>query len=363
MPVEVGLWRIDTVAERIRPGSMPLESRLEQLILDDPEILGSKLLLIGNQVPTRYGKFADVLGLDLEGNIHILELKRDKTPRDVVAQILDYATWVQELGNDDIRDIFTVNHPAVLFDEAFAERFDGAPVPDELNGTHSLTVVASDTDTATERIVMYLNQSYGVPINIMKFQYFRDGDHEYLARTWVVDEASAVKSPSASRTSGTRASWNGRDWYVAFGEGRDRHWDDAKRFGFVSAGGGEWYSRTLKSLPEGARVFVHVPQRGYVGVGVVEGPAQPADDAVLSLGGQQQPFRSLPVTASYSHGDSESGDVGEYIVPVRWLHTVPLESAVWRQGMFANQNSACKLRSKFTIEEVSKAFGLTEESL
>jgi RecB family endonuclease NucS len=41
-----------------------------------------------------------VLGLDSEGVLHILELKRDRTPRDVVAQALDYASWVQELGNE-----------------------------------------------------------------------------------------------------------------------------------------------------------------------------------------------------------------------------------------------------------------------
>lgn len=111
MPVEVGLWRVDDRPQRIRPAAMPLEAKLEQLILDDPEILEARLLLLGRQVPTKYGKYIDLLGLDSEGVLHILELKRDRTPRDVVAQALDYASWVQELGNEDVRNIFAAGNP------------------------------------------------------------------------------------------------------------------------------------------------------------------------------------------------------------------------------------------------------------
>ncbi|MGP5727142.1 endonuclease NucS domain-containing protein, partial [Arthrobacter rhombi] len=126
---------------------MPLESKLESLILADPEILDAKLLLLGSQVATRFGKFIDVLGIDEDGVIHILELKREKTPRDIVAQVLDYASWILELGNDEVREVFDSNHPGESFDEAFAQRFDGAPVPDELNSDHVTTIVASDLDS------------------------------------------------------------------------------------------------------------------------------------------------------------------------------------------------------------------------
>ncbi|WP_138416195.1 endonuclease NucS domain-containing protein [Sinomonas gamaensis] len=364
MPVEVGLWRIDERAERVHQRQMPFESKLEQLILDDPEILEAKLLLLGSQVPTRYGKFIDILGLDAEGSLHVLELKRDRTPRDVVGQILDYASWIQELGNADVRDIFDANHPGASLDERFAERFDGAPVPDELNSAHRLTIVASDPDPATERIVTYLNKFHGVPINVMKFQYFQDNGHEYLARTWVVDEALPTASTVTGRSASTRAVWNGRDWYAAFGHvpAGGRNWDDARKYGFISAGGGEWYSRSLKSLPEGARVFVHVPKHGYVGVGIAAGPARPTDEAVLTHDGVAQPFRSLELAGRYFDPSSEErDDTAEYVVPVVWIKTVSLEDAFWRQGLFANQNSACKLRNQFTIDEVSKAFGLGDE--
>ncbi|MFF8463120.1 endonuclease NucS domain-containing protein [Streptomyces albidoflavus] len=159
MPLEFGLWRVDDKPVRVATRAMPLESRLEELIEADPGILGTPLLLLGRQVPTAYGKVVDLLGMDAEGGLHVLELKRDRTPREVVAQILDYGSWVQGLTNEQIRDIYGAyarrRGLAEELDEAFALRFGGSP-PEALNSTHSLTVLASEIDAATERIVGYL---------------------------------------------------------------------------------------------------------------------------------------------------------------------------------------------------------------
>jgi len=74
--------------------SSPLDSeqRLEDMIAEDPRMSGTDLLIIGRQVPTGFGGFIDLLALDAEGRVHVLELKRDRTPRDVVAQALDYGS-------------------------------------------------------------------------------------------------------------------------------------------------------------------------------------------------------------------------------------------------------------------------------
>src|SRR4051812_35512137 len=112
MPLEVGLWRVDGAKPiRITPSGGPLESQLEQMIESDPSILGTPLLLIGRQVPTDYGKFIDLLAVDDEGALHILELKRDKTPREVVAQALDYGSWVQTLSHEQVLEMFGTYKP------------------------------------------------------------------------------------------------------------------------------------------------------------------------------------------------------------------------------------------------------------
>ena len=56
-------------------------------------------------VETAFGTFIDLLCMDCEGNLVIVELKRDETPRDVVAQALDYGSWVKDLEAEKIREI------------------------------------------------------------------------------------------------------------------------------------------------------------------------------------------------------------------------------------------------------------------
>ena len=50
----------------------------------------------------------------------------------------------------------------------------------------------------------------------------------------------------------------------------------------------------------------------------------------------------------------------ERVVAVKWLKTVSRDQAIWEKGMFANQNTACALRSSFTRERVLEALGLSE---
>jgi hypothetical protein len=55
---------------------------------------------------------------------------------------------------------------------------------------------------------------------------------------------------------------------------------------------------------------------------------------------------------------ADDPDRSEYVVKVEWIKTLPVDKAIWEKGMFANQNSACKLRNKFTLERLSALFQL-----
>lgn len=355
MPVEMGLWRVDDKPVRLLPGGMPTEARLEELIEAEPTILGEPLLIIGRQVATSFGKVIDLLAVDADGVLHVLELKKDKTPREVVAQVLDYGSWVRSVAHEDVLKLFADYGKGGAFEAAFQQRFD-APPPEELNTGHRLTIIASAVDVATERIVEYLVDEYKVPVNVVFFRYFEDQGHRYLARTWLIDQDRAPE-PTGGSTSKAKEPWNGRDWYVSFGEFPDgRRWEDAVKYGFVSAGGGEWYSRSIRKLPPGARIFTHIPKAGYVGVGIVTGEPMPFAEATVDIDGQQHRLADLPLDGNYVY---DSGD--EWVVPVRWLNHRPREKAFWKTGMFANQNSATKLRNRFTLGQLTSEFGLDDD--
>lgn len=363
MAVEMGLWRAEGgQLSRIVPVSIGLESQLEGYIESDPSVLGEPLLVIGRQVPTAHGGFVDLLAMDETGSLHVIELKRDKTPRDVAAQTLDYGSWAATLGRSEIDNIFASYRPGLALEEAFADRF-GDTLPEEVNTAQEFRIVAASVDAATERIVRFLNEDFDVPINVVFFRHFQDNGSSYLARSWLVDQSEQAKSSVAatSRKNKTREPWNGSDWYVSFGdEPTGRQWVDGMKYGFVSGGGGKKYSQTLKNLPLGARIFTYIPKIGYVGVGTVTGEAQRFDETSVIVDGIETKLTDLALAGNYHHDGDEDDDNAEWAVPVEWTRALPRDQGVRKTGLYANQNTATKMRSQFTIEHLTAAFGLDD---
>jgi hypothetical protein len=359
MPIEQRIWRIsEGKPERISFAPLATESRLEETLVADFDVLDPELLIIGRQVATAFGKLIDILAIDRDGSLTVIELKRDKTPREVVAQVLDYASWVKTLTHEQIVTIFATFRPGEHFEQVFEARF-GSAAPDELNEQHRLVIVASDLDPATERIIKYLSDGYGVPLNVAFFGYFRDNGSEYLTRTWLIEPTEAeAKASKAASVKGGREPWNGRDYYVSFGEFANRSWDDAVKYGFVSAGGGRWFSNTLNILTPGARVFAHIPKVGYVGVGIVRDGPVPVGEFTVPVNGRSVPILELPLKAQDFGGNAIDPDRAEYLVRVDWIKTLQRDEAIWEKGMFANQNSACRLRNKFTLDTLVQRFGV-----
>lgn len=365
MPVEFGIWRVDEGVVPVPSSPLENEAKLEDIIEKDLSILGlDVLLLVGRQVNTALLKRIDLLAMDSNGDLYAIELKKGRTPREVVAQTIDYGYWLRDLETEGVREVFERHNPGTSFDSAFRDRFDQSP-PDVLNDSHQLIIVASELDAATERIVSYVSD-YGVPVNVVFFHHFRDGDRRYLARSWLIDPVEAEARPSRSKASTSRKSrppWNGQDFFVSFGEGEDpararRRWEDAVKFGFVSAGGGRWFSRTLEQLFQGARVFVHIPKRGYVGVGIVRETVQRVADFHVNLEGRTLPILEAPLVAGGMGKGADDPEKSEYLVRVEWVKARSRDEAVWEKGMFANQNSAAKLRDQFTLERLADAFAL-----
>lgn len=54
---------------------------------------------------TKFGGLIDLLCIDNVGDVVVIELKKGRTPRDVTAQTLDYASWVKELTPDGLTEI------------------------------------------------------------------------------------------------------------------------------------------------------------------------------------------------------------------------------------------------------------------
>jgi len=95
---EIKVWqiinnRLMSLETTLAEGKRKEKEDLEKWIKSDPTILGRDLLIIGEQVQTKSGPL-DFLGIDKFGNTIIIELKRDKMPREALAQAIDYASDV-----------------------------------------------------------------------------------------------------------------------------------------------------------------------------------------------------------------------------------------------------------------------------
>lgn len=209
MNSEIRLWKIENDSPKpIDQSTLDLEARLEQWLRQDIGMVNDALLVIGQQVGTAYGGHIDLLAIDPVGNLVVLELKRDRTPRDIVAQTLDYASWVNELGLMQIEEISAAFlGDDVTLEQAFSQKFN-ADLPEVVNESHRMYIVASSLDSSTERIVEYLSETHGVDINVATFAYFKtSGGEELLGRSFLLDEQE-VQRRSQGRNAPTKRRRN-----------------------------------------------------------------------------------------------------------------------------------------------------------
>ncbi len=198
MPQKIRLWGItaQNTLKEIASSEINLEERLENWLESDISMLDPNLMVIGRQVRTDFGGEIDLLCLDSSGAIVVVELKKGRTPREVTAQALDYASWVKDLSYQQAENLAEAYLKKPL-DEAFSEKFD-LELPESFG--HRSLIVAEVMDSSTERIVRYLSD-FGVPVNIATVQHSQSEDgKEVLAQVFLIEpEEAETRVSSASR--------------------------------------------------------------------------------------------------------------------------------------------------------------------
>ncbi len=347
MAMKTAMWAVDgSSLQHIDRAVLDSERRLEDWIAADLSLLGEELVLIGRQIRTTGGPL-DILAMDAEGDLVVAELKRDRTPREVVAQVLDYASWVSELTSAAIDDLCRQAHGRPLR-EVFRDRFGFQP-PESAGKSHRMLVVAAELDDSSERILRYLQEHHEIDINAVFFSVYTVDRRQVLVRAWLADPQETQERAERRRS----MPWSGM-WFVNNGIDDNPHntrdWELCRTHGFLSAGGGEKYWRPLLKLQQDDVIAVYQKGRGYVGVGTVTHTAIPADEFRLDDG------RTLADIGAKLRGSTNQPDA-EYVIRVRWSKTFPVEQAKTFRGVFANQNIVCKLRHEQTIAFIEQEFG------
>jgi hypothetical protein len=225
MSVSQRIWQVGQPPQRLLESKLASEQELEEMIAAQPEIVSDEWMVIGRQEETGFGGRIDLLAIAPDSSLILIELKRGRTPREVVAQALDYATWVEALDAEAVMRIYarfkarSQEHGDLA--EDFEARF-GTPLDAEVfPGQHQIVIVASMLDASSERIVGYLSKR-SVAINVLCFEVFDHGPEKLLSRAWLRDPVEAQAASSSGTASSPARSWNG-EYYVSFG-GKNRSW-------------------------------------------------------------------------------------------------------------------------------------------
>jgi len=193
MGTEIKTWQIVDGKLQAIDTNLKNEGRtepydLEPWIESNAGIIGPNITIIGRQVMSNSGPI-DLLGIDKSGNIVVVEIKRDKLPREALTQAIDYASDVAEWTIEKIGEVCS-EYSGNSLEEYISEAFPDADVENlNINDTQRIILVGFSVESSLERMIEWLSDNFNVNINAVVLNYVKtaSGD-ELLAKTSIISE-------------------------------------------------------------------------------------------------------------------------------------------------------------------------------
>ena len=200
---EVKIWAIGDshAAEPLESKSqVETEALLEETLVRNPDLLIRGLKLVGRQTPTEGGPL-DLLGVDPDGRLVVFELKRGTLSRDAVAQVVDYASYLDAMDPAELAWHISDRsgehgiEKIANFQEWYSQDFGG------LEGLRPLRMflVGLGSDETTERMVDFLANNSGMDISLLTFHGFVYDGKTLLAKQVRVEGTVDLAPPSVRR--------------------------------------------------------------------------------------------------------------------------------------------------------------------
>lgn len=168
------------------------ERQFENLLEQDADLLldNEELLLIGRQIsPRKDSRRCDLLALDHSANCVIIELKREKATRTVIAQALEYAASVSKLdykkldaiASEFFRQRGEPYKSLLALHNTFFDIEPGSLRQSNFNQKQRIVIISEGADKRLLEVAEYL-RSYGVDIAYISYFSYRKSD-EILVNT------------------------------------------------------------------------------------------------------------------------------------------------------------------------------------
>ncbi|MDM5291719.1 endonuclease NucS [Peribacillus simplex] len=165
---------------------------IERWVIEQPEILGEKLYILTNE----YDKFdktserLDVLALDEQGELVIIELKRDDSGKSVELQAVKYAAYCSTLTVDEIIGIhkdYLQKRGVHLTEEEIKDKLDEF-VGGELESVSDrprIIIASREFRPEVTATVLWLRK-FGIEISCVKFTVYNLNEKEIAINTSVI---------------------------------------------------------------------------------------------------------------------------------------------------------------------------------
>jgi len=187
------------ILEKAKTDSVDYEKDFECWLENSPNFLldeeEGSVIWIGRQVTAAVGDtglYPDLIGVDSTGDLIMVELKKGKTPREVIAQILEYAAWGATLTYEELNALaqnYYRKHDCnfdksliELFQEAFLPDTDGEPAV-VFNKNQKLFIVAEEISPVIQQVASHLRNKYHIDLSCLEYEVLKSKQGEYFIST------------------------------------------------------------------------------------------------------------------------------------------------------------------------------------
>jgi len=215
------------ILEKVRTDSIDYEKDFENWLENSPAVLldddsESTVLWIGRQITAtigEVGKYPDLIGIDASGDLVIVELKKGKTPREVIAQILEYAAWGALQKYEDLNQISLdyYKNDCDMAGKSLNELYNEVFLPDndveismDFNNNQKLYIVAEQISSIVKQVAIYLREKYGVNVFCMEYEVLKTQQEEYLISTEkIIGYDEVISTVNQNNINGSKSiRWN-----------------------------------------------------------------------------------------------------------------------------------------------------------
>lgn len=166
---------------------------IEEWIRKNPEIMGEELLIIGHEYDDfENNERIDLLAIDKEGNLVIIEVKRDSSGSAVDFQALKYVSYMSRRNSKEIVEIYSryINNNLIKLDPIqeimdFLNIDNEALLNDMLNNTQRIIIIGKDFDKRVLSVCAWLYEN-GINVKCISIKPYEYNEEIFIDTNQII---------------------------------------------------------------------------------------------------------------------------------------------------------------------------------